>query len=93
MATSNITIRMDSELKAQAEALFGEMGMNLTTAYTVFTKAAVRQWKMPFELTGNVPSAELIASIEEGKRLLKDPNTKRFTSVAELLADLDDGED
>ena len=32
-STTNISIRMDSDLKAQAERLFGELGMNLTTAY------------------------------------------------------------
>ena len=32
-STTNISIRMDSDLKAQADRLFGELGMNLTTAY------------------------------------------------------------
>ena len=34
--TTNISIRMDSDLKAQAEALFSELGMNLTTAFNIF---------------------------------------------------------
>ena len=36
MATTNISIRMDSDLKAQADALFGELGMNLSTAFNIF---------------------------------------------------------
>lgn len=50
LATSSITIRMDEKLKKQAETLFDELGMNMTTAFTVFVKAAVRQQKIPFEL-------------------------------------------
>ena len=33
--TTNISIRMDADLKAQADALFTELGMNLTTAFKV----------------------------------------------------------
>lgn len=44
---------MDEQLKKQAETLFDELGMNMTTAFTVFAKAAVRKQKIPFELEVN----------------------------------------
>lgn len=50
MATTSVTIRMDEGLKRQAEALFDDMGMNMTTAFTVFAKAAVREGRIPFEI-------------------------------------------
>lgn len=50
MATTSITIRMDENLKRQAETLFDAMGMNMTTAFTIFTKAAVREGRIPFEI-------------------------------------------
>lgn len=53
MATASITIRMDEKLKRQAETLFDDLGMNMTTAFTVFAKAAVRQQKIPFELAAD----------------------------------------
>ena len=53
MTTTSITIRMDAGLKKQAEMLFEDMGMNMTTAFTIFTKAAVRQGKIPFEIAGD----------------------------------------
>ena len=53
MATTSVTIRMDENLKKQAETLFEEIGLNMTTAITVFAKAAVRQGKIPFELSVN----------------------------------------
>ena len=41
MATTNVTMRMDEELKAQAEELFADLGLNMTSAFTVFVKQAV----------------------------------------------------
>ena len=54
MATTSITIRMDENLKKQAELLFDEMGLNMTTAFTIFTKAVVRQHKIPFEIAADL---------------------------------------
>ncbi|EHQ90497.1 type II toxin-antitoxin system RelB/DinJ family antitoxin [Desulfosporosinus youngiae] len=75
MATTSITIRMDENLKKQAEILFESMGLNMTTAFTIFTKAVVRQGKIPFEITadpfyGEANQARLMKSIvqlEAGK--------------------------
>ena len=53
MATTSVTIRMDENLKKQAEAIFEEMGLNMTTAITVFVKAVVRQRKIPFEIAAD----------------------------------------
>jgi len=51
MATTSITIRMDEDLKREAASLFNEMGMDMTTAFTIFAKTAVRQRKIPFEIS------------------------------------------
>lgn len=75
MATTTITIRMDENLKKQAEILFESMGLNMTTAFTIFTKAVVRQGKIPFEITadpfyGEANQARLlksVAQLETGK--------------------------
>ena len=53
MATTSVTIRMEEDLKKQAEILFDEMGLNMTTAITIFTKAVVRQGKIPFEIAAH----------------------------------------
>lgn len=75
MATTSITIRMDENLKKQAEALFDEMGLNMTTAITMFAKAVVRQNKIPFEIaadpffseTNQAHLRRAIADLEAGK--------------------------
>ena len=51
MAQTSINIRIDEELKKQAEYLFSEFGMNMTTAFTIFIKAVVREQKIPFEIS------------------------------------------
>jgi DNA-damage-inducible protein J len=50
MGTTSITIQIDTTLKEQAEKLFENMGMNMTTAFTIFTKTAVRKGRLPFEI-------------------------------------------
>ena len=50
MATASVTIRMDEDLKREAEDLFNEMGLNMTTAITLFAKTAVREGRIPFEI-------------------------------------------
>ncbi len=59
MATTNITIRMDEELKKQAKELFSDLGLNMTTAFTVFAKQAVREQKIPFMLSKKTPIKKL----------------------------------
>ena len=49
--TTNLNIRMDRELKERAEVLFGEMGMNMTTAINVFIRQSLRDGKIPFEIS------------------------------------------
>ena len=48
--TTNLSIRIDRGLKDEADQIFNEMGMNLTTAITIFVRQAVRQKKIPFEI-------------------------------------------
>ena len=86
MGQTNITIRMDRELKQEAEKLFNELGLNMTTALTMFTKAAVREQRIPFELSlSNLNSQTLsaIRDVEEGKNL-----HGPFETIEELVESL-----
>jgi len=68
--TTNLSIRIDRGLKDEADNVFNEMGMTLTTAITVFIRQAVRQKKIPFEIVldntqGKSPSlSDVIAASE-----------------------------
>ena len=49
--TTSVNLRIDKELKAQAETLFSSLGMNMTTAINVFLKQAVRNQEIPFRIS------------------------------------------
>ena len=51
MAQTNINIRMDAQLKKQFETFCTNVGLTMSSAFNVFAKAAVRQQKIPFEIT------------------------------------------
>lgn len=86
--TTNLSIRMDKALKEQAEQLFSELGMNMTTAFNIFVRQAVRQGKIPFEISLNIPNAETIAAMEEANKISRDPKAKRYSSFEELVAEV-----
>ncbi|MDR1921879.1 MAG: type II toxin-antitoxin system RelB/DinJ family antitoxin [Candidatus Adiutrix sp.] len=74
--TINVTIRLDRKVKENAERLFDELGMNMSTAFNIFARQALRQGKIPFEIYDRFYSeknqAELdrrIADVEAGKNL------------------------
>lgn len=88
-ATTNISIRMDSDLKARADAFFGELGMNLSTAFNVFVRQSLREGRIPFEISlHEEPNEETIAAMLEAERIEKDPNVKGYDDLDELFADL-----
>ena len=50
MATTNLNIRIDENLKRDAEILFSDLGLNMSSAITVFLKSAVDYRGIPFEI-------------------------------------------
>lgn len=53
MSSVSITFRTDEETKKQAEDIFSQMGLNMTTALNVFIKATVQKGRIPFDLVGD----------------------------------------
>ena len=49
-ATTNVSIRMNVDLKRQAEELFSDLGLNMTTAFNIFVRQSLTQGKIPFEI-------------------------------------------
>lgn len=86
--TTNISIRMDTELKTKAEALFTELGMNLTTAFNIFVRQSLREGRIPFDITLNQPNKETVAAMLEAERIAKDPTVKSYTDPDEMFAEL-----
>lgn len=86
MATTNVTIRMDKELKAQSDALFAALGLNMSTAIGVFCRQAVRLGKIPFELAVDTPNAETLAAIDDVNNNRN--MSKAYDNIDELMRDL-----
>lgn len=84
--TTNINFRMDKKLKERLEILCSELGMTMSTAFTIFAKTMVRQQRIPFEATLLNPNSDTIKAIEnvEHQKNL----SQRFSSVKDLMEDL-----
>lgn len=87
-STTNISIRMDADLKAKADALFNELGMNLSTAFNIFVRQSLREGRIPFDISLNQPNKETVAAMLEAERIAKDPSVIGYTNLDELFADL-----
>lgn len=84
-STTNFSVRMDSEVKKQCEALYGELGVNLTTAINVFLRQSLRVGGFPFDVRIEQPNRETVAAMREAERLANDPSARRYTDVEEAL--------
>lgn len=86
--TTNISIRMDSDVKAEADALFNELGMSLTTAINIFIRESLREGGIPFAVKIDNPNKETIAAMLEAKKIAKDTSVKGYNDLDELFTDL-----
>ena len=86
---TNVNIRMDKELKKQFETFCNDVGMSMTTAFTIFAKKAVREYRIPFEIGGERPNAETLEAIAEVQKMKADPSLgKTYTDVDQMLDEL-----
>ncbi len=90
METVNMSIRMDKELKKQADTMLADMGLNMTTAMNMFLRQVVRQGKIPFEIATDIPNSETLAAMKETDDMIsgKIPS-KKYASSEELFKDLE----
>ena len=87
MKKVNVTLRVDEDLKKQADALFSELGLNLTTAFNIFLRQSVREQQIPFQVSRNIPNAVTLAAMdaaEKGEDLYGP-----YDSVSDLMEALD----
>ena len=89
MATTNVTVRIDSALKKQSEELFNDLGLSLSAAFTLFLKQSIREQRIPFEIKRLVPNKATIKALEEVEEMEKErEKNKSFSSVEDLMKDL-----
>ena len=89
MATTNLNIRIDKEIKDQADRIFSDLGLNMTTAINMFLRTTIRENGIPFALKLDVPNEITAAAIEDGRRIASDNSVKGYTNIEDLKAALE----
>ena len=87
MESTNLNIRTDKEVKAQAEKLFDALGLNMTTAVNIFLRQAIRENGIPFEVKLNVPNET--TAIREGRSIAYDKTATGYNNMSDLRAALE----
>ena len=86
MATTNINVRTDIELKQAAELLFADLGLNMSSAINMFLKVAVNYDGIPFSIRRAAPNAETRAALAEYEEMKNNPQKyKRYNSFESLM--------
>ena len=82
--TTTFTMRIDDTLKAEAEEVFDDIGLNLTSAITSFLKKCVAVGGIPFQLVRKSKHDMLLDCLHEAEEVANDPNAPRCTDPAKL---------
>ena len=86
MAKTSTNISIDTEIKAKAQELFADFGLDLSTAINIFLRQAVRENAIPFNISREVPNSDTIAAINEFEEFKKNPSGyKKYSTFSELL--------
>lgn len=85
---TNLNIRTDAEVKASAERIFEQLGLNMSTAVNIFLRQAIRQGGLPFEVKLDIPNEITAAAIREGRDIIKDGNAPGYKDMDDLRAAL-----
>ena len=86
--TSNYTIRLDTTLRKEAEALFADLGLNLATAFQIFLKQAIQEQGLPFAVKKRRPNKVTLAAMNEALEIAESPDAKTYSSANEMMEDI-----
>ena len=89
MATVPTQVRIDENLKKQASELFAQLGMDMSGAMNIFLRQCVLRGGLPFSVELPQYKPGVLEAMEEAKKISKDPDTKRYSSLSEALEDID----
>ena len=92
-ASTNISIRMDKDLKERADVFFAEIGMSLSTAFNIFVRQTLRERGIPFRISLSRPNETTIAALLEAEKLAEDKSVNGYDDLDELFAELKHGQD
>ena len=84
MSKTSMSIRLDSEVKEQAQQVFSNLGMDMTTAINIFLRQAIQYQGLPFDvrLDGNRKLLEVLTDLDQNRNM-----SQSFESVSDLMED------
>ena len=91
--TANINLRIEPDVKAQADAVFSSLGISITDAINVFLHASIMEGGFPFQPKQPRYNRETLTAIQEAKDIMAGKvEAKRYSSLSDLLKDMDAGD-
>lgn len=86
--TANINVRVEPDLKARAEKLYGSFGLSLTEAINIFLHISLMEGGLPFEVRQSRYNAETEAAMKEACEIMDGSiPARRYSSVDDMLHD------
>ena len=89
MSTTPTQIRIDSDLKPQASALFGHLGLDMSSAVNLFLHQCVLRGGLPFSVEIPQYNQKVLDAMTEAKRISRDPDIRGYDSMEDLKAALE----
>ena len=85
MSKTSMSIRLDSEVKEQAQQVFSNLGMDMTTAINIFLRQAIQYQGLPFDvrLDENRQLLQVLTDLDQNRNM-----SQSFESVSDLMEDL-----
>ena len=85
MSKTSMSIRLDSEVKEQAQQVFNNLGMDMTTAINIFLRQAIQYQGLPFDvrLDENRQLLQVLTDLDQNRNM-----SQSFESVSELMENL-----
>ncbi|MFR9328858.1 type II toxin-antitoxin system RelB/DinJ family antitoxin [Streptococcus pneumoniae] len=85
MSKTSMSIRLDSEVKEQAQQVFNNLGMDMTTAINIFLRQAIQYQGFPFDvrLDENRKLLQVLTDLDQNHNM-----SQSFESVSDLMEDL-----
>ncbi|MBQ9377473.1 MAG: type II toxin-antitoxin system RelB/DinJ family antitoxin [Schwartzia sp.] len=88
--TANINLRIEPDVKAQADAVFSSLGISITDAINVFLHASIMEGGFPFQPRQPRYNRETLTAMQEAKDIMEGKvEAKRYSSLSDLLEDMD----
>ena len=87
--TSSMHIRVEPKVKAEAERILNNLGMNSTEAINIYLRQIILNSGIPFEIKKPKYNRKTLKAMKEAEKIMKHPEkAKKFNSVEELMEDL-----